>query len=229
MEKINKLKFRLNKLFYFIFYERFNKKINFNFDSNLSRIDLIKKIIVKKNFNSYLEIGCDNDRVFSKIRVPIKIGVDPVSGGNYRDTSDNFFKINKKNFDIIFIDGLHEYGQVLKDITNSIKFLNNDGIILIHDTLPSSVHQQATLRYKKIWNGDVWKSIVNLRNRKDIDIVTCRIDHGVSLVQKKSNENILNLKLSNFKKQLSFRDFYYNYKTYMRLMDYKEVLSYLKI
>ena len=229
MEKLNKLKFRLNKLFYFIFYERFNKKINFNFDINLSRIDLIKKIIIKKNFTSYLEIGCDNDRVFSKIRVPFKIGVDPVSGGNYRDTSDNFFKINKKTFDIIFIDGLHEYDQVLRDITNSIKFLNNGGIILIHDTLPSSVHQQATLRYKKIWNGDVWKSIVNLRNRKDIDVVTCRIDHGVSLVQKKSNENFLNLKLSNFKKQLSFRDFYYNYKTYMRLMDYKEVLSYLKI
>lgn len=229
MEKINKLKFRLNKLYYFIFYERFNKKINFNFDINLSRIDLIKKIIIKKNFTSYLEIGCDNDRVFSKIRVPFKIGVDPVSGGNYRDTSDNFFKINKKTFDIIFIDGLHEYDQVLRDITNSIKFLNNGGIILIHDTLPSSVHQQATLRYKKIWNGDVWKSIVNLRNRKDIDVVTCRIDHGVSLVQKKSNENFLNLKLSNFKKQLSFRDFYYNYKTYMRLMDYKEVLSYLKI
>jgi hypothetical protein len=182
MEKLNKLKFRLNKLFYFIFYERFNKKINFNFDINLSRIDLIKKIIIKKNFTSYLEIGCDNDRVFSKIKVPFKIGVDPVSGGNYRDTSDNFFKINKKTFDIIFIDGLHDYDQVLRDITNSIKFLNNGGIILIHDTLPSSVHQQATLRYKKIWNGDVWKSIVNLRNRKDIDVVTCRIDHGVSLV-----------------------------------------------
>ena len=59
MEKVNKFKFKINKLYYFLFKERFNKKINFNFPQNRNRIDLIQKIIDKKNFNSYLEIGCD--------------------------------------------------------------------------------------------------------------------------------------------------------------------------
>ena len=86
-------------------------------------MDFIQKIIDKKNCSSYLEIGCDDDLLFSKVKVKEKIGVDPVSGGNFRGTSDEFFDQNKDYFDCIFIDGLHEYDQVYKDIKNSIKFL----------------------------------------------------------------------------------------------------------
>ena len=49
-------------------------------------------------------------------------------------TSDKFFKDNEK-FDIIFIDGLHTFEQTIKDIDNSIKFLRDKGVILIHDCL----------------------------------------------------------------------------------------------
>ena len=52
-----------------------------------------------------------------------KIGVDPERGGNVRKTSDNFFKNNKKEFDVIFIDGLHIYEQCRKDVINSLKVL----------------------------------------------------------------------------------------------------------
>ena len=74
-------------------------------------------MIENKNYKKYLEIGCHNDEVFNKISIE-KIGVDPVSGGNFRGTSDEFFKKNKSNFDCIFIDGLHEYKQVKRDILN---------------------------------------------------------------------------------------------------------------
>ena len=57
----------------------------------------------------YLEIGCDDNICFNSIPVIDKIGVDPDRGGNIKDTSDNFFKNNKKFFDVIFIDGLHIY------------------------------------------------------------------------------------------------------------------------
>ena len=56
-------------------------------------------------------------------------------------TSDEFFENNEIYFDCIFIDALHIYEQVRKDILNSVKFLNTHGIIIIHDCLP-----------KKIWN-----------------------------------------------------------------------------
>lgn len=227
MENFNKKIYFLNKIYYLLFKERFNKKISFDFPKNINRWDLIKRIIKEKKFNSYLEIGCDDDYSFSQIEVEKKIGVDPYSGGNYKGTSDEFFLKNSECFDCIFIDGLHEYDQVYKDIINSLKFLNEGGIILLHDCLPPSIHQQAVPRYKRTWNGDVWKAIVNIRTNANYDTVTCYIDHGVSIIRKQKNVDRLNLNINNFK-NLKFKDFYYNYKKYMRLIDYKNIFDYLK-
>ena len=47
--------------------------------------------------------------------------------------SDYFFKNNKKKFNFIFIDGNHTIDQTIKDISNSLKILDKNGIILIHD------------------------------------------------------------------------------------------------
>ena len=179
MEKINKLRFRINKIYYYLFKERFNKKIDFDFPQNINRWDLIQTLIDTNNFKNYLEIGCDGDDSFSKIKVETKIGVDPYSGGNFSGTSDHFFSENNNKFDCISIDGLHEYDQVFEDIKNSLNVLNDSGIILLHDCLPTTLHKQAVPRYKNIWNGDVWKCIVYYRTLKNIDIVTCKIDQGI--------------------------------------------------
>ena len=85
------IKFKINRLCHFIFGEKFYKRLNFDLTSCPSRIQVLQHIIDLKNFKSYLEIGCYNDDVFSNIIIDDKIGVDPVSGGNIRDTSDNFF------------------------------------------------------------------------------------------------------------------------------------------
>ena len=154
MEKINKLQFKLNKIYYYLFKKRFDKKIDFDFPHDVNRWDLIQKLINSNNFKNYLEIGCDGDDSFSKIRVENKVGVDPYSGGNFRGTSDYFFSINNNKFDCIFIDGLHEYSQVYKDIKNSLDVLTDNGIILLHDCLPTTLHKQAVPRYKNIWNGE---------------------------------------------------------------------------
>jgi len=227
MEKINKLQFKLNKIYYYLFKERFDKKIDFDFPHDVNRWDLIQKLINSNNFKNYLEIGCDGDDSFSKIRVENKVGVDPYSGGNFRGTSDNFFSINNNKFDCIFIDGLHEYSQVYKDIKNSLDVLTDNGIILLHDCLPTTLHKQAVPRYKNIWNGDVWKCIVYYRTLKNIDIVTCKIDQGISAIRKIHNKDCLDLNIADFKK-LKFKDFYYNYQKYMRILEYKDFLRYIK-
>lgn len=227
MEKFNNVILKFNKYYYYLFKERFYKKINFNFPQDINRWDLITNIIRIKKFSSYLEIGCDDDNSFKKINIPRKVGVDPYSGGNFKGTSDNFFSINKEKFDCIFIDGLHEYNQVLRDIKNSLNFLNNNGVILIHDTLPPNIHQQAVPRYKKTWNGDVWKAIVKLRTNENYDIVTCKIDQGLSIIRKIKNKKILNLKIKDYNK-LKFKDFFYNYEEYMRIVKYEDIFEYLK-
>lgn len=143
---MNKLKLRLNKFYNYIFGEKFYKKIKINWSNYPNRSDIIQKIIDYKNYKSYLEVRCDDDLNFNQIKIETKVGVDPINGGNIRKTSDEFFLENKISFDCIFIDGLHEYDQVKKDINNSLNHLNDGGIIFVHDCLPRSFFEQAVPR-----------------------------------------------------------------------------------
>ena len=224
MEDLNPLKLFFNRVYYFLFIERFNKKLTFNFPVDIFRWDLIQHIINKYNYTSYLEIGCDKNQSFSRIKINKKIGVDPISGGTIRDTSDNFFINNKDKFDIIFIDGLHHYEQVIKDIYNSLDILNDNGRILIHDCLPRTIAHQAIPRYRGSWNGDVWKSIVELRTKSNLEVFTCEIDFGVGVIRKKNNTNPLDIKINDFKK-LKFKDYYYNNKEFMNVISYDQILK----
>ena len=224
MEDLNPLKLFFNRVYYFLFIERFNKKLTFNFPVDIFRWDLIQHIINKYNYTSYLEIGCDKDQSFSRIKINKKIGVDPISGGTIRDTSDNFFINNKDKFDIIFIDGLHHYEQVIKDVYNSLDTLNDNGHILIHDCLPRTIAHQAIPRYRGSWNGDVWKSIVELRTKSNLEVFTCEIDFGVGVIRKKNNTNPLDIKINDFKK-LKFKDYYHNNKKFMNVISYDQILK----
>lgn len=224
MENLNPIKLFFNRIYYFLFIERFNKKLSFNFPKDIFRWDLIQFLINKYDYSTYLEIGCDKDQSFSKIKISHKVGVDPISGGTIRKTSDEFFKSNKEKFDIIFIDGLHHYEQVIVDINNALSVLNDNGHILVHDCLPRTIAHQATPRYRGSWNGDVWKSIVELRTKKYLDVFTCEIDFGVGIIQKKINSNLLELKIDNFK-NLKFKDYYHRNKEFMNVISYSEALK----
>ena len=217
LEKNRKTNFLLNKIYHLIFGEKFLKKINFNFDKR-SRLDLINDMIKKKNYKKYLEIGCHNNEVFDEIEID-KIGIDPISGGNFRGTSDEFFEKNQKTFDCIFIDGLHEYKQVNKDIVNSIKFLNKDGIIILHDCLPPSISHQRVSRTRYTWKG-----IVEARTWEYVDTYTVLADQGLGIIKKENNTDILKIKGVSFQK-LKFSYFYENHSKIMRTISCNDFLN----
>ena len=220
MEKINRIGKIFNKIYYKIFVENFKENLNYNFPDDFFRWDLLDYLIKKNNYSDYLEIGCDKDQLFSKVNIKNKIGVDPSNGGNVRKTSNDFFSDNREFFDIVFIDGLHKYEQVKQDIINSLKFLNENGVVLVHDCMPDSLGKQAVPRYKMQWNGDVWKAIVDLRQDENLEIFTCSIDQGIGIIKKKKNTSILSLDKPINK--LKFSDYYYNYKEYMRVISLTE-------
>ena len=214
--------------FFFYYHKLFNNKgmkdIGFDFSKKKNRLFIVQDIIQKKNYKSYLEIGCFDDELFSHIKCEQKVGVDPVSGGTVRKTSDQFFEANTNKFDCIFIDGLHEYHQVKKDIINSLKYLNDDGIILLHDCLPNNFYAQATPRCQYEWNGDVWKAIVEFRNNKDVDVYTCNADYGIGVIFKRPNNNLLNQTISDYK-NLKFEEYYNNHQKLMNIIEYDDLLK----
>ena len=226
MEKLSKINLIKNRIYNFLFIERFFKKLDIQFPNNIKRWDLIQHTVDKYSFEDYLEIGCDDDLCFSKIKIKNKIGVDPYMGGNFKGTSDDFFSQNNKKFDLIFIDGLHEYDQCLKDVENSLNFLKPNGLIMLHDCLPRSIAHQAIPRYRGSWNGDVWKVIVNLRTRPELKTITCKIDMGIGIVKKETNNNLLTLDKKNYK-NLKFKDYYNNYEKFMNIHEYNETLNLL--
>ena len=67
-----KLKYYFRRFFYSIFVENFNKKIKYNWESYPLRFDIINKIISKRNYTSYLEIGCFKNETFNKINIKKK-------------------------------------------------------------------------------------------------------------------------------------------------------------
>jgi len=170
------------------------------FPKKENRVQILQKIIDTKNYKSYLEIGTFKNEVFDRIKCEKKIGVDPVMQGTIRKTSDDFFLNNKDKFDIIFIDGLHEYHQVKKGIENSVNSLNKERIILIHDCLPLNYYAQAVPRCVYEWNGDVWKAFIEARTKENLDSFCFYADQGIVMIRKRKNKNKLLLNITDFSK-----------------------------
>jgi len=228
-KKINRLFISKNfkKLYYayHFFTGGFNsKKIDISYSQKKSRVEIIQNIINLKNYKSYLEIGTFKDELFKPIKCEKKIGVDPVSGGNVRKTSDKFFLENEQKFDLIFIDGLHHYDQVKKDIINSFNFLKDGGVILMHDCLPKDYYYQAVPRCQYEWNGDTWKAFLEFRTKEFLDGYCCYADQGIGVFLKRKNKNQLRLNIENYKK-LKFNDFAVNYKSYLNLIEYEDLMK----
>lgn len=147
--------------------------------------EVINYIIEKKGYKSYLEIGIHNRAGnFDKVKCKFKIGVDPDPRcmANFQGTSDEFFYAYGMNFDIIFIDGLHTWQQVQKDLLNAIQFTHTDCTILLHDTAPQSEKFTHVPRdVKGRWNGDCYKMLPML---KDMKYCTVDLDgNGLTIVK----------------------------------------------
>lgn len=201
------------------------KTINLEWTGKPLRSDLINALIEKNGYKKYLEIGCRDDACFRVIKAGYKVGVDPASGGTLRMTSDEYFATHNETFDIIFIDGLHLYEQVRKDIINSAAVLNEGGTIIMHDCLPTECLAQFEFPIIDAWNGDVWKAFVEARTWPDLDAATCLIDHGVGVLKKRKNSDPLALDVRDFKK-LKYAFLADDYARLMRVMDYDQAVAF---
>jgi hypothetical protein len=199
-----------------------------NLNSEVKRYHIINHLIEKYNLVNYLEIGVFKGENIREIKAIHKDGVDPGVEGytppevNYPMGSDEFFDLIKGHedikYDIIFIDGLHEYSQVKKDIENSLNHLQPNGFILMHDCNPVSHDAQIPDRKTIAWNGDVWKSFVEFKqNNPNFECCVVDTDFGVGFI--KNNGETFN---SNPQLDLDYQTFDINRKKYLNLLTWDE-------
>jgi hypothetical protein len=195
--------------------------------TNYNRIAVVNLLVSRRLDPEYLEIGCASNALFNSVPVLNKVGVDPASGGTERKTSDEFFKNNTRQFDVIFIDGLHTYEQARKDVTNAIKCLKEKGWIALHDMLPRDwTEHHIPIVTRDMWCGDVWKVAFELSQTEGIDFKVLKIDCGVGVIRVLKKDVVL----KDLTKELRDKEFSYLYDNIqaLPLADWKEAQEWLR-
>jgi Methyltransferase domain len=134
---------------------------------------------------SYLEIGVETGVTFELVKVAERTAVDlafqfdtagyPGETTTFAQmTSDEFFAglPAAKQFDLIFVDGLHTFEQTYRDLCNCLLHSHPRTAILLDDTLPCDVYsslrdEQQAVAYRaasgvdsSAWHGDAFKVVV---------------------------------------------------------------------
>lgn len=187
------------------------------------RRNLIPYLAKKIKARTYLEIGVKGGKTFLPIPVRKKYAVDPnfkikpaykrkqllfyfpnLFAKYFDCTSDYFFEkyapktIKLKQLDLAFLDGLHTFEQVYKDIINTLPYMSDKGIIILHDCSPKSyaaaypagnideVKKINPKGFAGMWSGDVWKAIPQLRvSHPELEIFVIDNDSGLGIISKR--------------------------------------------
>jgi hypothetical protein len=163
--------------------------------------DFIREVIRRRGVRCYLEIGVQQGLNLARIEVDAAVGidpgfqlsVDPTAGKRvlhlFRMTSDDYFgsgeaKIIAQTYggiDFAFLDGMHWFEYLLRDIYNVEAFMSSSsGIIALHDCLPFNAEmieriddydKRSPGPHRAAWTGDVWKVVAILQKyRPDLSI-----------------------------------------------------------
>lgn len=167
----------------------------------------LHEVVNRYKPGKYLEIGVFMGHTLFNSDAGMSIGVDPaprvgldmfckrlISDHNlnrrtllFPVMSDKFFEdYGDHRFDVILVDGMHEYYQCNRDIVNGMNSLADGGVLLVHDVNPRS--EASTCPFKPgidmgEWNGNVWKSLALLR-ANGVVFWTLDIPYGLSVIKK---------------------------------------------
>ena len=176
-------------------------KNNITDNAPTEHAELIDSILRRCCYKSYLELGIYDAKNYNYIvtrnkQLDYAECVDMLKdakiafGTFFKMTTDNYFLQNKKKFDVIFIDACHDIENVIKDFENSVKILNSNGLILLHDTSP-----KEKFLFDKNYCSDAYKINDYLNKHQDYyNYVTLPISNcGITIVNKKHDLRHINL------------------------------------
>lgn len=158
------------------------EKANGNCSSR--RLNALAKMI--NNASNYCEIGIDKGYTLEAVDILTRVGVDPnpkicmsrlPTGVSVRiETSDAFFNREDldSKFDLYFIDGLHTYDQVYRDIVNCFQHSYPWSVVVVDDVVPadriaairdlnqSRLERKVSGSKDLRWHGDVYRVMLLL-------------------------------------------------------------------
>lgn len=144
----------------------------------------------------YMEIGCRDGSSFAPVRSRT-IAVDPffrvernAIGAKpalhiFQQTSDDFFASGfldalDVRLSLSFLDGMHLFEYLLRDVIETEKRSRPEGVIMMHDCCPFD-YEMTTRDLDNIpkaaWTGDVWKLLPILQQHRPdlkIDVLDCK-------------------------------------------------------
>ena|ERR1700722_10195988 len=132
----------------------------------------------------YLEIGVDAGQTLCDVCIAERTAVDPhfrfdigpfVNARTHfhEEPSDAYFADLKEDsvFDILFIDGLHVFEQVVRDFSNAVAHSHRSSVIVLDDTQPNDIYSaipnvEEAFKFRALaglsdrsWHGDVFKAV----------------------------------------------------------------------
>ena len=155
--------------------------------TKIQRNEVVQGVLDLYQDPSYLEIGVSEGVTFHGLSAAKKVAVDPLfrfdvpaaqaanpEAAYHQVTSDEYFGTivgEVEKFDVIYVDGLHTFDQTLRDFINALAHLNEGGVIVIDDVLPTNY--TASIRDLRIvnilrergvapggaWMGDVYRLV----------------------------------------------------------------------
>lgn len=153
----------------------------------LKRWQVLRRLVNLYPEPRYLEVGVCEGLTFDRVPAARKVAVDPefrfdqVEKGRthpeatyHEVTSDEYFNrivAPDEEFDVIYLDGLHVFGQTLRDLLNALAHLQPRGVIVIDDTRPPTYLASIPDRIRfgeerralgvrdQDWMGDVFKVV----------------------------------------------------------------------
>jgi hypothetical protein len=154
-------------------------------------LELLDRLHAALQPGVYLEIGVDlgTSLALSRSR---SVAIDPAPQLQpealegkpwvklYQQASDEFFQTHNPDavlegypLDFAFIDGLHEFAQVVRDLENVERWGHARTVAVIHDVIPDNAWTASRDFHEGGWTGDVWRIVPFLgEHRPDLD---CRL------------------------------------------------------
>lgn len=146
--------------------------------SGATYLELLARIHSRLQPRTYVEIGVNEGHSLRLAGPGTRaVGIDPEprvedtgDAAVFALTSDDFFAQHDLDaifdgapLDLVFIDGMHLFEFVLRDLINVGRHAVPTTTVLLHDCYPISAETATREHQTFLWTGDVWKVVLCLK------------------------------------------------------------------